>query len=378
MPSGYTLKRRVGQAYNNSSGDLTKFLAVNGVASERHVVYDAERTTTLRVLNAGTQTAWTDISCSTLVPPNATSAIFLLSSSTSGAGFVRPNGSVNSTGLFIRTSTDYNTVELPMLGDQTIEYQAASSMNLTVDCIGYRYQCDVPVSTNAPESPAEWIQGLQLSWDSVSQVVIGAGRARLDCNCMDMVVTGTRNVSLSSSGAGGRDTGSEASDKVYYIWLIYNPTTVTYSGLASLSGVAPLMPSGYTVKRLVGAVYNNASSNILKFFMVGVTKNRFVFYDESRSGELRVLSGGTSGSWADVDSSDLVPLGATEAYLMCQVTSGTSGSVRPDDLSDHDGYLVPADKSKAVFVCGQRFFEYIVVGLGASLTVDLMGYRMVL
>ena len=196
---------------------------------------------------------------------------------------------------------------------------------------------------------------------------------------MELIVSATIDVALSTSGAGGLDTGAEAADKVYYVWLLHNPTTLAYTGVFSLSGLTPTMPSGYTDKRLLCAVYNNSSSNILKFFMVGTTKHRFIYYDEDRATWLRVLAGGSSTSWADVDSSDLVPLGNAEIYVMGQCTGGTSASVRPDDLSNHDGYLIPVDKSKNVFLLGNRLFEYITTGfLGSDLTVDVMGYRMIL
>lgn len=64
---------------------------------------------------------------------------------------------------------------------------------------------------------------------------------------------------LTASGANGLDTGSEASSTWYYIWLIYNGTTL--SSLLSTSSTAPNLPSGYTYKALVGAARNNASGN---------------------------------------------------------------------------------------------------------------------
>lgn len=69
------------------------------------------------------------------------------------------------------------------------------------------------------------------------------------------------SASIVSSGAGGLDTGSEAASTWYSIWVIYNQTTATTSALLSTSATAPTMPSGYTFKRLVGWVRNNASSN---------------------------------------------------------------------------------------------------------------------
>ena len=55
----------------------------------------------------------------------------------------------------------------------------------------------------------------------------------------------------------------EAANTFYYLWLIYNGTTV--QGLISLSSTAPTLPSGFTFKALVGVVLNNGSSNFANF-----------------------------------------------------------------------------------------------------------------
>jgi hypothetical protein len=59
---------------------------------------------------------------------------------------------------------------------------------------------------------------------------------------------------LSTGGANGLDTGVITRDTWYYIWLIYNNTTV--ASLASLSSDAPTMPSGYTYRKLLGVFKN--------------------------------------------------------------------------------------------------------------------------
>ena len=61
---------------------------------------------------------------------------------------------------------------------------------------------------------------------------------------------------------GALDAGFEAASTWYYVWLIFDGTTV--AGLFSASPTAPVMPSGYTFKARVGAVYNNAGSNLIR------------------------------------------------------------------------------------------------------------------
>lgn len=71
------------------------------------------------------------------------------------------------------------------------------------------------------------------------------------------------------SGAGGLDTGSEASSTWYYFYIIYDSTNLTVNGLFSLSASSPTLPTGYDYYRVVGAVRNNGSSNFINFFQAG-------------------------------------------------------------------------------------------------------------
>jgi len=82
-----------------------------------------------------------------------------------------------------------------------------------------------------------------------------------------------KNVSVTAditvSGANGLDTGTEAANTWYFVWVIYNPTTATVAALLSASSTDPTMPEGYTFKRRVGAVRNDGSSNFIPFVQRG-------------------------------------------------------------------------------------------------------------
>jgi len=81
-------------------------------------------------------------------------------------------------------------------------------------------------------------------------------------------------VDITASGANGLDTGAEASSTWYYGWVIAKADGTT-AGLLSASSSAPTMPSGYTYKALVSALYNNVSSNFNAYRQFG----RRVFYE---------------------------------------------------------------------------------------------------
>lgn len=73
---------------------------------------------------------------------------------------------------------------------------------------------------------------------------------------------------ITTSGANGLDTGAEAGDTWYYVYVIAKADG-TVAGLFSTSATSPTMPSGYTFKALVGAVRNNGSSNFINFRQIG-------------------------------------------------------------------------------------------------------------
>ena len=70
---------------------------------------------------------------------------------------------------------------------------------------------------------------------------------------------------ITVSGAGGLDSGIEATDTWYYIYVIYDSTNGNVAALLSASGTTPTLPGTYDKKRLVGVVRNNSSSDFYAF-----------------------------------------------------------------------------------------------------------------
>lgn len=72
------------------------------------------------------------------------------------------------------------------------------------------------------------------------------------------------SAAITAAGANGLDTGAEASNTWYYIWVIAKEDD-TKAVLLSTSPAAPTMPADYVYKGLVGAVFNNGSSDFVAF-----------------------------------------------------------------------------------------------------------------
>jgi hypothetical protein len=101
------------------------------------------------------------------------------------------------------------------------------------------------------------------------QLDIAAGAAVTDEDSEHTIVVDTPlTLDITASGLNGLDTGIEAADAWYYIFLVMNRTTGVVGGLLSQNSAAPTMPSGFDVKRLVGAV-RNQTGNFRPFRQIG-------------------------------------------------------------------------------------------------------------
>lgn len=137
------------------------------------------------------------------------------------------------------------------------------------------------VRTTIGVSIRGYIDGLTLSnngSDANNDIDIAVGAAASD----DAAATDRVMMELSSSitkrldaawavgtNQGGIDTGSEANSTWYYMYLIQRPDTGVVDVLFSTSATSPTMPTNYTKKRYIGAVFNNGSGNISAFKQTG-------------------------------------------------------------------------------------------------------------
>ena len=128
-----------------------------------------------------------------------------------------------------------------------------------------------------PRLPPKGIAGLITAnngTDPANDIDIAAGYAAPADDADDMVLLSTLVKRLDAAwvvgtNQGGLDTGAEAASTLYAVWLIKRPDTGVVDVLFSTSFTAPTMPTNYTKKRLIGAIYNDAASAIVAFTQVG-------------------------------------------------------------------------------------------------------------
>lgn len=131
------------------------------------------------------------------------------------------------------------------------------------------------------------INGLKISYNvtnPTTHIDIAVGKCRSSDDSIDLNLTSPITKRLDQSyaagtGNGGREAGLALWPNMgYHVYLIYNPTTLAYDAIFSLSATNPALPSGFTKYRRLGAFMTDASSNIRKFFQKG---NWFFFKDRS-------------------------------------------------------------------------------------------------
>lgn len=121
--------------------------------------------------------------------------------------------------------------------------------------------------------PKNLHNGFVFDYMGVSNLECGAGICADSTNSVVIDLASAINKSTSAwavgSGNGGLDTGSIAANTWYHWHVIRRPDTGVVDVLFSTSYSAPVMPSGYTQRRWVGAFRTNASSQWISFRQSG-------------------------------------------------------------------------------------------------------------
>ena len=157
------------------------------------------------------------------------------------------------------------------------------------------------------------VYGLVAAWTSVSSVTIGVGACRDKTDDYTIRTTVPLVVSMAVAGAGGLDTGVEAANTWYGVFIIADTTGVLPpAGLFTAgSGDTPTaLPVGYDVWRRVGYVRNNSSSDFREYASYGQGPERSVQYRDAMSSRQQLTSGAAT-IVTTVNCGSLIPNSAT-------------------------------------------------------------------
>ncbi|WP_298255843.1 hypothetical protein [Bradyrhizobium sp.] len=125
-----------------------------------------------------------------------------------------------------------------------------------------------------PAIMRSYLAGLTLSTAGSSATFSIAAGIAADATAADVMtlsasISKTTLAWASGSGNGGLDTGTIAASTWYHAYLIKDVTTQAVDVLISVSASAPTMPGGYTLKRRIGSIKTNGSSQWILFHQNG-------------------------------------------------------------------------------------------------------------
>lgn len=157
------------------------------------------------------------------------------------------------------------------------------------------------------------INGLSLDWTSISSITINTGQCADDTYRSIIDVPSSLLVSIASSGINGLDTGVEAADTWYSVWVVSGASGV--GGLLSLSSTAPTLPAGYDAqKRRVGWIRNETTD--IRFFHQQVWgSSRLYLWDESDRVGNEIASGLVNTTMVAVSAAAWLPPTCTTGYF---------------------------------------------------------------
>jgi hypothetical protein len=93
---------------------------------------------------------------------------------------------------------------------------------------------------------------------------------------------------------GGLDTGTVANSIPYYIFAIYNPSTLVSDILFSASKTSPTLPSGFTKKEYKGACHTDGSANIRQGTYLFNNNFYKLYFKDKRAFDYSASNPGTS------------------------------------------------------------------------------------
>ncbi|MFQ6027348.1 MAG: hypothetical protein ACE5Q6_07635 [Dehalococcoidia bacterium] len=237
------------------------------------------------------------------------------------------------------------------------------------------------IKSGVPFRPliADAIQGLNLAFVSPSSVSIGGGNARSSDDTHNISVSTPLTVDLTTSGAGGLDTGAEAPDTFYFVYVIFDTNGANpVAGLLSVSSSSPTLPVGYNKFRRIGTVRNNSSSDIIPFSQFGDTNDREMYYN-GPVGARNVLTGGAALVVTAVDLSAFMPPTSRLAYMEWRQNGTPFLLVYTDPASpgtdNYIGILAGNDIIAWMPTSAAQQVAYLNFGGGGNADAWLIGYK---
>lgn len=160
---------------------------------------------------------------------------------------------------------------------------------------------NIPV-VNAPYLD---VSGLELAVASTTTLTMAAGRARNSTNEADIILPLAVTINAATNGINGLDTGVLVLSTLYTIYAVGDSTNNNVGGaVLSASAVAPTLPVGYDMWRIIGYARTDASVHFLAGYWYGSANERLFTYDVPIA---TAITAGASATYAPVVLTTFVP-----------------------------------------------------------------------
>lgn len=228
------------------------------------------------------------------------------------------------------------------------------------------------ISTPVVNGGLMYVNGMRMAWVSTTTFTVSQGFCRNSTNVNDINIglplnvaatqtgvlpvaagDGAVTVDITTNGAGGLDNGTLAINTFYAVHAVGDSFgNNAGTAIISTSLTAPVLPAGYDMFRRIGFIKTDGSSLVLPFRQVGLTADRWMWWDAAIA---TGVTAGSSATFATVDCSAGIPaMGVISAAKFLVVFTPTAGDdtleLRPGLSSATAGYARLSGSVAAVAV----------------------------
>lgn len=222
--------------------------------------------------------------------------------------------------------------------------------------------------------PESHVTGLQYEIVSLSSLQIQIGQCLSSDSTELIKLTSPLTINITTD----LDTGSEAANTWYYIWIVRTASDGTIYAVFSTSSSAPTVTAGDKY-RLIGVVRNNASSNFLIWDLMGDGRNRTLYWLEDIRSTLNIIAGGTATSFTTLSLATLVPPITREAIIFAWAQNQASALEQTGLAGVKVSQYIPANCAiDCQFTTDSaQQVDYINAAAGGSFYLSVRGFKFV-